>query len=72
MTSCCISNSRNEDVRKNFQMLKYFVTFGSLDMNHAGYVSKLKLGEESVKDLKIFMNLLGVVRCGGQTLFSQK
>ena len=37
-------------------------------MNHAGDVAELELAEELVKDLEVFVDVLGVVWCRGKAL----
>ena len=40
-------------------------------MDHARHVGELKLGEESVENFEVFMDLLRVVRRGGEALLPQ-
>ena len=41
-------------------------------MHHARDVGELELGEESVEDLEVLVDVLGVVRGGGEALLPQE
>jgi hypothetical protein len=45
------------------------LTFDSLDMHHTGDIAELELGKHPVKDLQGLVDLLRVVRTGGQALY---
>ena len=77
ITSCWISNSGKDKVHYPVTMshLAFHIstqTFSCLHMHHARDVGELELGEESVEDLEVLVDVLGVVRGGGEALLPQE